>query len=88
MILLAYPKAFDLLDHLLTSWIIYFLAYPTAKKDRVSERGYLRSERACREAGAECCYQKRERGVRFFLLSHTPQLYYQKRERGVVKTRV
>ena len=41
----------------LPSWIIYFLAYPTAKKhaDRVRERGCPRSERACREAGPKCC---------------------------------
>ena len=43
----------------LPSWIIYFIAYPTAKKHavRVIERGCPRSERACREAGAECCCQ-------------------------------
>ena len=43
----------------LPSWAVYFLAYPTAKKHagRVRERGCPRSERACREAGAECCCQ-------------------------------
>ena len=41
----------------LPSWVIYFLAYPTAKKhaERVIERGCPRSERACREAGSKCC---------------------------------